>query len=63
MNEDQGWIVCAANDKIDTVRIIRHVTAPRPDLSFLCAAYRKTNRCMYARARARTKQWPFGPED
>jgi hypothetical protein len=26
MNEDQGWIVRAANEKIDMVRIIRHVT-------------------------------------
>jgi hypothetical protein len=42
MNKDHGWIVCAANDKIDMVLIIRHVTAPRPDLSFLCAAYATT---------------------
>jgi hypothetical protein len=32
MNKDQGWIVCAANDEIDMVRTIRHVTAPH-DLS------------------------------
>jgi pimeloyl-ACP methyl ester carboxylesterase len=30
MNKDQGWIVCAANEKIDMVRTIRHVTAPLP---------------------------------
>jgi hypothetical protein len=29
MNKDQSWIVCAADDKIDMVRIIRHVTLDR----------------------------------
>src|SRR5690349_18756095 len=39
MNKDHGWIVAAANHKIDMVLLIRHVTAPRADLGFLCAAY------------------------
>ena len=37
MNKDQGWIACAANEKIDMVRTIRHVTAPA-DLSLISAA-------------------------
>jgi hypothetical protein len=38
MNKDQGWIVCATNEKIDMVRAIGHVTAPPPDLSLISAA-------------------------
>jgi hypothetical protein len=36
MNKDQGWLVCAANDKID-IRTLRHLTAP-PDRSLISAA-------------------------
>jgi hypothetical protein len=35
MNKDQGWIVCAANDKIDMVRTIRHVTVARRSQGYL----------------------------
>src|SRR5215217_5322601 len=34
MNKDQGWIACAANDKIDMVRPIRHPTAPADSVLF-----------------------------
>jgi hypothetical protein len=37
MNKDQGWIVCAANKKIDMVRSIRHPIAPA-DLDLMPAA-------------------------
>src|SRR5881394_3748092 len=29
MNKDQGWIACPANDILNVVLTIRHVTAPR----------------------------------
>jgi len=37
MNKDQGWIACAANDKIDMVRPIRHPTAPADSVLFSAA--------------------------
>ena len=36
MNKDQRWIGCAANDKIDMVRTVRYVTAPRRSQSYFC---------------------------
>jgi hypothetical protein len=41
MNKDQGWIVCAANDKIDMVRTIRDVTAPGLCINLCCFILRQ----------------------